>query len=158
MTKPQQWLSSRALCTLLLPLIALNGCSDIEEGTAVDVRYEIVITQGIDSEEIPPFHTCSVPRFHWIMAKRLDAQGNPINIHAVPATSGRLDDSTANPQCIYRTQRRPFIGEFRIVATDYEWIATCEEPLLALETSGSFHNIRFVKGEDSCIATIQQEP
>jgi hypothetical protein len=49
-------------------------------------------------------------------------------------------------------------GQFRVVATDYHWIAKCNATLIALQTSGSFHNVRFVKGRDGCEVSVEQLP
>jgi hypothetical protein len=44
------------------------------------------------------------------------------------------------------------------VATNYDWIAKCNATLIALPTSGSFHNVRFVRGSDGCQVTVEQRP
>ena len=76
---------------------------------------------------------------------------------AIALNSGRPDTSG---RCILATGAWGWVspGQFRVVATDYQWIAKCNATLIALETSGSFHNVRFVKGSDGCAVSVEQLP
>jgi hypothetical protein len=149
-----------------IPLAAVPGCRVPPEGESTQVRavvrYEIEVAEGFTSSEVQGMGTfCNTPEFEWIFNKRLDAQGNPTAFDerggAIAVTAGR---PTANGRCVLATGVWEWVapGQFRVVATDYQWIAKCNATLIALSTSGSFHNVRFVRGSDGCQVTVEQLP
>ncbi len=160
-------LLSVARVAAMIPVVALPGCRPVgpEGGSSpirAVVRYEVAVAQGFIVTEPTGLGTfCSTPEFEWIFNKRLDAAGNPTAFDphggVIALNSGRPD---ANGRCILATGAWAWVspGQFRVVATDYQWIAKCNATLIALPTSGSFHNVRFVKGSDGCAVTVEQLP
>ena len=55
-----------------------------------------------------------------------------------------------NGTCLASSVRGVAPGQYRIVATNYQWTAACTVTLVAQPSSGQSHNIRFVTGEDGC--------
>jgi hypothetical protein len=145
-------------------LAALPGCQVPGEGEGpvrAIVRYEIEVPDGFSPTEGEEGTLCSTPEFHWIFNKRVDAQGSPT---AFDDRGGSLHMSfarlAANGRCVLTTGVAEWVsrGQFRVVATDYDWIATCNVTVIALATSGMFHNVRFVKGADGCQETLEEQP
>lgn len=156
-----RWL---ARAVALASPIALLGCPVPPEGTSSEikafVRYEVVVAPGgFEVFEVQSLGTlCHSPEFEWVINKRVDGDGNPTMIDRVLSFStGRPDD---NGQCVLQIGPWGVVtpGEYRVVATDYDWIAKCDATLIALATSGSFHNVRFTKGSDGCEVTVEQMP
>jgi hypothetical protein len=153
---------ARVVAAILLA--ALPGCRVPGEGggpVRAVVRYEIEVADGFSPSEGQEGTLCSTSEFEWIFNKRLDAQGSPTAFDdrggSLHITSGRL---AANGRCVLTTGVAGWVspGQFRVVATNYDWIAKCNATLIALPTSGSFHNVRFVRGSDGCQVTVEQRP
>ena len=145
----------RARAAIVMPVVLVTACGVPDEGGSPNaiVRYEIQVAPGNfnlfdDVDGIEPF--CTTPDIEWLVNKRLSAADEPVAIEAILQPSFGHVDAAGN--CIVTLQPFGWVppGEYRIVATDYQWTAACTQTLIAQSTGGQFHSVRFVKGEAGC--------
>jgi hypothetical protein len=146
---------------VLLLIAGGFGCSFQEGESSANnavVQYQIQIAAGeFDAFMSGPTERCRTDEFEWVANKLLD-NGVPVEVPSVFGVNSGVVQQDGT--CLFSTLPFPIVppGEYRLVATDYDWTAACTVTLIAQITSGQFHNVRFFKGAPGCEEEVRPLP